>query len=810
MEEGLYSHPGKLLSTHLINTHYIALEKFERIKSCINDVLEPINDTLLEDNKIKTEDVELALKIACLLHDLGKSTKFFQDYLQQKKIPDKEYTNHSLFSAYFAYFISQELIDKDLLNFITFFIIKRHHSNLSDPLNETPSKIKEKLKIIEKQLNSIQDSKNSLIQKFEILCEKLEKYLGFKITLEKLTSYLKKDIDKEFLRIRKIIRNMICKNENSKLLNLYFLINLMFSILIESDKIEAIIGKSQIVPNIEDLIPNFDDLIDNHIENLQYQNPIDELRKDAYKKTIENLHKFLSENSSLENSRIFCVNLPTGIGKTFINFSIALKLYKKLINKKPKIIYCLPFLSIIEQTYNSISDIIDKKLIMKYHSLTEIKYEDSEEWYFNNLTHDQIRFLLEDWDAPIVITTFVQLFHTLISNSNSFIKRLNKLSNSIIILDEIQAIEPKKRELINQTLTFLSKELNSYIIISTATYPYIFEEEKVRYLSPSVEIYTKKLDRFQVEINLKEKTIKQLYEEIISELKNNDKKYLFIFNTINSAKEFYKMLEDIEEKTFLATSIIPKHRLQRILDIKQNKYRIVVSTQLVEAGVDIDFDVVIRDLAPLDSLNQSAGRCNRNSRKKGLFKIYNLVNDKCHKFSSFIYDKTLISKTQELLLMKTEKLKTSTINEYQFFDILENYYCQLKEIVSQNKSNSTLSALYKLKYDSSDEESIKSFKLIENDYPEILVFIQVDDEAEKILQKYFSLSEIKDPFKRKEEFDKIKSTFFEHTISIPLNINNLPPLLPGHLIRFVSKDDLPNYYDLETGYKTNTEGIIIL
>jgi len=141
------------------------------------------------------------------------------------------------------------------------------------------------------------------------------------------------------------------------------------------------------------------------------------------------------------------------------------------------------------------------------------------------------------------------------------------------------------------------------------------------------------------------------------------------FNTINSAKEFYQSIKNIHKtKTFLSTHIIPCERLQRIKEIQEKKYNIVVSTQLVEAGVDIDFDIVVRDLAPLDAINQSSGRCNRNGIAKGKVFIVSLEDKSGRIFSSYIYDPVLLDITKKIISKHKE------IKEKEFLSLIESYY----------------------------------------------------------------------------------------------------------------------------------------
>jgi CRISPR-associated endonuclease/helicase Cas3 len=268
---------------------------------------------------------------------------------------------------------------------------------------------------------------------------------------------------------------------------------------------------------------------------------------------------------------------------------------------------------VIDQNFDIFQKVIEKQnqnnsnLIIKHHSSTELKYKTSDYEYDDN----QSELIIEGWNAEIICTTFVQFFQTLLSNKNSNLRRFHQLNNSIIILDEIQQIPIEYWKLIQNLLLDISKYLNLDIILATATEPSIFEENQIFRLCDSTK-YFNNLNRQKYIIELEAKTILEFCDSLEFQ---EDKSYLFIMNTISAAKDLYKLLDEkLNCKIgFLSTHIIPKQRLKRIKEIKDKKYRVVVSTQLVEAGVDIDFDVVYRDLSPLDSIIQSAGRCNRNN-----------------------------------------------------------------------------------------------------------------------------------------------------------------------------------------------------
>ncbi len=275
-------------------------------------------------------------------------------------------------------------------------------------------------------------------------------------------------------------------------------------------------------------------------------------------------------------------------------------------------------------------------------------------------------------------------------------------------------------------------------------------------------------------------------------------------NTISAAKDLYKLLDEKLncEIGFLSTHIIPKQRLERIKDIKDKKYRVVVSTQLVEAGVDIDFDVVYRDLSPLDSIIQSAGRCNRNNLKKGEIHIVKLKNENNKNFCSSIYSNINLSITEEILM------KFNTIEENEIFQLIKKYFDKAKTRISETKSQQYLNAINELYFDGEKQAEkipISEFKLIEEDYEKVSVFIEVDEKAKDKWEQYSAVFLEKNRIERKKKFNAIKAEFYEYVINIPRK-GNLPAEVNS--IYYVSNSDLKNYYDKDFGYFFNNSALI--
>ncbi|MBK8562488.1 MAG: hypothetical protein IPN76_03865 [Saprospiraceae bacterium] len=272
-----------------------------------------------------------------------------------------------------------------------------------------------------------------------------------------------------------------------------------------------------------------------------------------------------------------------------------------------------------------------------------------------------------------------------------------------------------------------------------------------------------------------------------------EKSFLFIFNTIAYSQEVFNKLKSKYSDThcllYLSASILPKRRRQLIrLIMRKGKPRIVVATQVVEAGVDIDLDVVYRDLAPLDSINQAAGRCNRNAVKgQGEVKLFN--SGKAQR----IYDGVLLDATLAIL----KQQKEDTIPESKFYALNRQYAKQVRidKAIDANASAKLKEAIFKLNL----EDLVDSFKLIDQDYPQYNVFIPYYHKAKVVWDKYKATSEIKDFFERKRAIKSLQPELMQFVTRFPKNKYNPGPNHNDDFI--IYEPDWKNWYDLETGFR---------
>ncbi|CAD7774240.1 hypothetical protein FHEFKHOI_01532 [Candidatus Methanoperedenaceae archaeon GB50] len=807
----LKSHPDKHLMEHLSNVGALCKEIISSKKLSMDEYVD--FDVL--------QDVAYLVGIS---HDFGKATSFFQKYINETdelkriKLKNKPETYHGFLSSLFTYYVVKEYFSsKNLqerrylkyLPIICFLIVKRHHGNLHDALDETSDFGEADKAILEKQVefidfNKINDIYNVLFSKvqFNFDCNFFrDKILNSKpiYVYGKLKGHKKHYMHDVGGEGRRLVRNI----DEERSLFYYFIALFLYSVLLDADKTDA----ANLKPVRRKDVSN--DIVDNYKKSRFKENEskMNKMREEIYEEVMSNL-----KNINLDRDKILSLNVPTGTGKTLTSLSFALKIRKRIEYEKgysPRIIYSLPFLSIIDQNYDVFNEVLGNPttdILLKHHHLSDVLYT-TEEDEFDSIDSDVGKdvLLIEGWNSEIIVTTFIQFFHSLISNKNRSIRKIHNIVNSIVILDEVQAIPHKYWLLLNKTINFLAKHFNTYFIFITATQPLIFNEKKneIKELVKNKEKYFRELDRVKLHVVLEPILIESFKEVLKKDLiENENKDFLIVLNTINSSKDVYDFVKELNIKNskiyYLSTNIVPKSRLKRIKEIKKEtkERKIIVSTQLIEAGVDIDVDIVYRDFAPLDSINQVAGRCNRNFRDtKGIVKIF-VLKEENREYYKYIYGTFLPSKTENVLKDKNK------INESEFLKINEKYFEKIDIEKSDDESMSILETLEKLKF-----EDLSKFKLIKEDYFKIDVFIELDDYAKYVWRKYCEIKELP-PFERRKEFLKIKKDFYDYVISVP---KNYAAGFEEGVINYVSKDEVSNYYDAETGFKRETagEGVLI-
>ena len=377
-------------------------------------------------------------------------------------------------------------------------------------------------------------------------------------------------------------------------------------------------------------------------------------------------------NSCIEKASaprgIFSLTVPTGGGKTVASMAFALN--HAVANSMKRIIYVIPYTSIIEQNAKVFRDILGQENVVEHHS--SVSYELSE-----NADELEYRSALatENWDAPVIVTTAVQFFESLYANRSSKCRKLHNIANSVIIFDEAQMIPSNNLRPCVAAIAELVRAYNATAVLCTATQPAIDEmlleyskKESVVELCPDVDGMFEKFRRTSFE-----KEGRLTTDELVSRLESQQQ-VLCIVNTRKFAQEVYEALPS-EGRFHLSTLMCPVHRKQKLDEIrerlKSGKTCRVVSTSLIEAGVDVDFPRVFREMAGLDSILQAAGRCNREGKRSAESSIVTVFEseNKVNKLIAVNRDAA-----EETVRDWTQPNTTSTIERYfkAYRDFLRN------------------------------------------------------------------------------------------------------------------------------------------
>ena len=552
--------------------------------------------------------LEKTAYLAGIIHDLGKFSENFKNYIE--KAADGEKVQRGSVNHTFAgvRFLLEKHSDEQLSGFsdivleIIAYAVGAHHGLfdcVDDNNNNGFTKRIQKEGI---------DYLNAAQEFLKICCSKQD--------IEDLLKQSEKEFLPVFNEIEKLADNADAKIQNTQItFYIGFLARLILSAIIEADRSDT----SQFMNGYsEKTVKNISEIWINCIKNVEQKLSTMPLDK-PINKTRAQISALCAEAGNLE-SGIYRLNLPTGAGKTLTSLRYAL--HHALKHNKKRIIFTMPLLSIIEQNAGIIHDYIgNEELILEHHS-NIVETDENDEL-------DKRELLVESWDVPIIITTMVQLLNTLFAGKTANIRRMQALCNSIIVIDEVQTVPDKMLSLFNLALNFLAKICNATIILCSATQPCF---EKTMYpLDKSVKdliTLTKEQETVFKRVRLEYKD-EMDYEELAdfaAGILEENNSLLLVCNTKNEAAVMFNLLcSKIKYvKAFhISAGMCTAHRketikeMQEALENKQQKV-LCVSTQVIEAGVDVSFARVIRLLAGMDNIVQATGRENRNREFDGL------------------------------------------------------------------------------------------------------------------------------------------------------------------------------------------------
>lgn len=410
---------------------------------------------------------------------------------------------------------------------------------------------------------------------------------------------------------------------------------------------------------------------------------------------------------------LFQLTVPTGGGKTVASLAFALQ--HAVENHMDRVIYVIPYTSIIEQNAQVFREILSSENVLENHS--NVDYESSEEF-------KPMQLAAENWDKPVVVTTNVQFFESLYANKSSKCRKLHNIVNSVIIFDEAQMLPPNYLKPCMAMIEELLQQYGTSIVLCTATQPALQQFLPEKYVAR--ELCPRREEQFRFFERVTYQNIDTVTEEEMAEKLQQEWHALCIVNTRKRAQRLYEQLQG-EGVYHLSTTMYPAHRkrvlaeIRERLDDKKGKKCIVISTSLVEAGVDLDFTSVYRELAGVDSIIQAAGRCNRNGergKEESIVRIFQWEDKE-----QMSEQRHQIDTTQKLLARGKDITALESITEY-FWELyhIKGESLDVKKILE--------------KFDGGDYQFAtvaKDFKLIEEN--SVTVYIDQEPEAKALLQE---------------------------------------------------------------------------
>lgn len=408
---------------------------------------------------------------------------------------------------------------------------------------------------------------------------------------------------------------------------------------------------------------------------------------------------------------LFRLTVPTGGGKTVASLAFALR--HAVHNNMDRVIYVIPYTSIIEQNAQIFRSILGDENVLENHC--NVDYGDSEEW-------NPMKLAAENWDKPVVVTTNVQFFESLFGNKSSKCRKLHNIANSVVIFDEVQMLPT---DYLKPCVAMIEELVNSFeasVVLCTATQPALqpFFQSGI----PAYELCPRLEEQFRFFKRTTFQNLDKISEEALIEKLSEEYQALCIVNTKKKAQVLYQALKG-QGVFHLSTSMYPKHRKRVLEEVRRclnaGERCLVLSTSLVEAGVDLDFHSVYRQLAGVDSVIQAAGRCNREGKRS-------LEDSNVYVFQ-FEEQERILGQRKQIDAAKT---LVSDGKDISALETIEEYFSFLYHLKSSELDKKNIMGQFK-GIKCNFLKVAEDFKMIENDTK--TVFIPVEEEAQDLLQQ---------------------------------------------------------------------------
>lgn len=633
---------------------------------------------------LKAVGLEKTAYLAGLLHDVGKHTLRFVQYIEDAVINEKEVkrgsVNHTfagvkLILAKHAKYVGANDF-QDLTIELIAYAIGAHHGLFDCIKDKDESAFAYRLE--KENIDSeeaIENFYNECASEDEIekllleATDEIKNLADIIVSIDSTENYKEPEIPFYY--------SLVCR--------------LLTSAVIDADRKDTMeFEKNEVTKQLDldwsRILANFN----SYIENFKTERDIDLARKAI---------SAACAVAAQKPEGVYRLNVPTGGGKTLSSLRYALEHAKKY--HKKRMFFVMPLLSIIEQNAQEIRKAVQDDSILLEHHSNVIDDENSDVEELNKR-----ELLIQSWDNPIVITTLVQLLNTMFLGKTSSVRRFASLCNSVIVFDEVQSLPNTMLTLFNLTINFLVKKCHVTVILCSATQP-SFENAEHKLLSEVSDLITLPFETLKVfeRVELVDKGSMSMEElsDFALEIIRRKKSLLVVCNTKREAKELFESLQaevnGVIPMYHLSASMCTKHRKMIVesmkidLSLPDPKQIVCVATQVIEAGVDISFNCVIRLQAGMDSIVQAAGRCNRNGENK-LESVYivNLLGEKLHRLKEI---ETAKRATESLLQeVKIKKHYTSLNSDA----AISFYYKKLYSMMNKGEQDFFVPNLHKSLY----------------------------------------------------------------------------------------------------------------
>jgi CRISPR-associated helicase Cas3/CRISPR-associated endonuclease Cas3-HD len=544
----------------------------------------------------------------------------------------------------------------------------------------------------------------------------------------------------------------------------YTLIHMIYSALVDADYLDT---EKFVTPKsfekrgdshtAEELFKPFElklsELLDTTSE--KSRTPVNKLRRKILIECIE---------AGKKDRSFYTLTVPTGGGKTFS--SLAFSLEQAKTHAMNRIIVAVPFTTVTGQTANIFRSVFGEDFVLEHHSNIDISQKNDDE-------RDIIRLKSQNWDSPLIVTTTVQLLESLFSNKPSKNRKLHNIANSVIIFDEAQSLPDNLLLPTLEVLSCLVRFFGCTVLFCTATQPAVdpfMGNIKTKEIIGNTDELFNALRRVEI-TNIGTKSD----EEICGKLRS-EHQALIVVNTRRHASALYEKLAKEDEVFHLSALMCPAHRKIVLETVKRklaNGERcILISTNLIEAGVDIDFPIVYRAAAGLESIAQSAGRCNREGKLENLGKFFLFTPEKTEEIPDYMKRNVQFGK-ETLNVFGDDPLSPEAIKKY--FTLR---FSDKKSLDSEQILTGIFEGGKKAEFEFST--IAKKYKLIKDDTYSVI--IPFDDYAEKLLEE---------PLKHLRELQLYTVSVYE---------KDLPNLPITNIIDKIYKLDCPSKEQFDDAY----------